>query len=283
MGGCGRLNSPLAWCAGVNQKAEWWQLDLAFLQPVVAVRTQARCPGPKGDVAQWGKQRVTAYTVSVSSDGFRFSPVDGGTVFQANIDDDDTIVANTFSQPVMARYVRIVVESWVQHISMRAAVDVVSADVVSADAFAKAFGDDSAASSVQITDGRLAVPCTLRASSQADDDAAAAACVDGVRDAEECGAMEQRLCKTKEKAKAHQRHVGFADRSTARCADQFERFDNAESYAALEAVLQDDAAEPEAGSADSYSRMIVSDDESLGSSDDPDDYIGTSPATSSSA
>jgi len=77
-------------------------------------------------------QRVTAYKVSTSSDGSTWTEVDGGKVFDANIANSNTVVATRFSEPVAARYVRIIVESWLNHVSMRAALDVCSSETVSA-------------------------------------------------------------------------------------------------------------------------------------------------------
>jgi len=62
--------------------------------------------------------------VSTSLDGKTWVPVDGGKVFGANVARSDTTVASKFSKPVMARYVRIIAESWRHHVSMRAALDV---------------------------------------------------------------------------------------------------------------------------------------------------------------
>jgi len=69
-------------------------------------------------------QRVTSYTVQVSSDGKYFEYVDGGVTFQANRpgDDDDFKVKNFFANSVETRFVKIVVKSWSTYISMRAAV-----------------------------------------------------------------------------------------------------------------------------------------------------------------
>ena len=115
--GLGRLGSSQAWSARTNRKGEWWQIDEGSAKPIVGVRTQGRSGGRDN-------QRVSAYKVSTSLNGKSWTAVDGGKVFAANAARSDTTVANKFSKPVMARYVRIVVESWRKHVSMRAAVDV---------------------------------------------------------------------------------------------------------------------------------------------------------------
>ena len=116
--GLGRLGSSQAWSARTNRKGEWWQIDEGSAKRIVGVRTQGRSGGGKDN------QRVTAYKVSTSLDGKSWTAVDGGKVFAANAARSDTTVNNKFSKPVMARYVRIIVESWRHHVSMRAALDV---------------------------------------------------------------------------------------------------------------------------------------------------------------
>ena len=115
--GLGRLDSSQAWSARTNRKGEWWQIDEGSAKPIMGVRTQGRRGGTDN-------QRVTAYKVSTSLDGKTWVPVDGGKVFGANVARSDTTVASKFSKPVMARYVRIIAESWRYHVSMRAALDV---------------------------------------------------------------------------------------------------------------------------------------------------------------
>jgi len=67
-------------------------------------------------------QYVTSYKVEVSSDGSTWADVDGGATFTANSAANDEKVENMFSSPVSGRYVRIVVQSWNSHISLRAGV-----------------------------------------------------------------------------------------------------------------------------------------------------------------
>jgi len=114
--GLGRLGSSQAWSARHNRKGEWWQIDAGSTKPIVGVRTQGRHGGTSN-------QRVTAYKVTVSKDGSSWEDVDGGKVFKANIANSHTTVDNRFAKPVLARYVRLIVESWAHHVSMRAALD----------------------------------------------------------------------------------------------------------------------------------------------------------------
>eukprot|EP01047_Picozoa_sp_COSAG01_P047106 COSAG01_NODE_4471_length_4996_cov_2.220339_2_plen_763_part_00 len=116
--GRGRLNSPQAWSAGTNRKGEWWQVDVGPGLEVVGVLTQGRTKPNQN-------QKVTAYNVSISLDGKTWTPVDGGKVFPGNVGSTpNTIVTTTFAKPVVARYVRIIVQRWTVHISMRAAVSI---------------------------------------------------------------------------------------------------------------------------------------------------------------
>jgi hypothetical protein len=67
-------------------------------------------------------QYVKSYKVQTSKDGTTFEDVDGAAVFTANTAADNTQVENKFPALVEARYVRVVVQTWNRHISMRAAV-----------------------------------------------------------------------------------------------------------------------------------------------------------------
>jgi len=115
--GTGRLDSVQAWSARTNAKGQWWQMDLGATKTVGGVRTKGRHGGTDN-------QRVTAYKVSTSLDGSTWTVVDGDKVFTANVANSNSEIKTRFSKPVTARYVRIIVESWRHHVSMRAAVDV---------------------------------------------------------------------------------------------------------------------------------------------------------------
>ena len=72
-------------------------------------------------------QYVKSYKVQVSGDGSSWSDVDGGQVFTANSAANNDKVENLFASPVSARFVRIVVQTWNRHISMRSGVLVCAA------------------------------------------------------------------------------------------------------------------------------------------------------------
>ena len=111
--GRGKLNSPQGWSARYNRKGQWWQMDAGSIRPIVGVETQRR----RGNA-----QRVTGYKVMVSSDGHKWGYVDNGRIFTGNTANNDRVKANYFRSPVVTRYVRIVVQRWTKHISLRAAI-----------------------------------------------------------------------------------------------------------------------------------------------------------------
>jgi len=114
--GQGLLDSERSWSAQQNREGEWWQMDVGYVANIAGVVTQGR---------KEANQRVTSYTVQVSSNGNDFEDVDGGRVFIANmkdVSDKDHKIENRFASLVQARYVKIVVKTWKHHISMRSAV-----------------------------------------------------------------------------------------------------------------------------------------------------------------
>jgi len=109
--GTGRLDSGQAWSAATNQAGEWWQMDLGAVNYVTGVVTQGRHDNHN----QW----VSSFSVKVSSDGSTFTDVDGGAHFTGNAAANDDKKENKFASAVAARYVRIVVQAWSGHVSMR--------------------------------------------------------------------------------------------------------------------------------------------------------------------
>ena len=114
--GRGRLYSPQAWSAGRNAVGEWMQFDLGRVDEVSGITTQRR-----GD---YNGQFVSSYKVMTSPDGKKWDWVECGRIFEGNdaTNPTDMEVRRMFEFPIHARYVRIVVQSWNQHISMRAGV-----------------------------------------------------------------------------------------------------------------------------------------------------------------
>jgi len=65
---------------------------------------------------------VKSYKVQLSLDGSNWIYVDGGHIFTANSASNNVKVENLFASPVSTRFVRIVVQTWSSHISMRSGV-----------------------------------------------------------------------------------------------------------------------------------------------------------------
>ncbi|XP_078685540.1 EGF-like repeat and discoidin I-like domain-containing protein 3 [Branchiostoma floridae x Branchiostoma belcheri] len=122
-----RLNGVAGggWVAGTNDIGQWLQVDLGELTRVKGVITQGR----QRDFAQW----VTSYKLHYSVDGTTwatYASSDGSDkVFTANTD-NNTPVTNLLDNPVVARFVRFVVQSWNNHITMRAEILGCSTDIL---------------------------------------------------------------------------------------------------------------------------------------------------------
>ena len=115
-----QTNSAQAWSAGLNMPGQYMTISLGSVQTVTGVVTQGR---PQGN------QFVTSYKVQTSPDCSVYSDVDGGRVFSGNVEMYSK-VPNFFSAAVQASCVRLLPQSWVNHMSMRAGV-VVSGGPVS--------------------------------------------------------------------------------------------------------------------------------------------------------
>ncbi len=107
-----RLNSRSAWCAGVGKKDEWLQMDTGKVQAIQGIVTQGR-----RNADQW----VTTFRIMVSEDLNSWRSVECGRIFDGNVD-RETKVKTLFNEPVKARYVRVMVETWQNWLCMRAAV-----------------------------------------------------------------------------------------------------------------------------------------------------------------
>ena len=104
------LDSVQAWSAKYNAKGQWVQMDLGKTMCVSGVVTQRR---------KSSDQRVTSYKISHSTDGSSFTEL--SPVFSGNVANDESKVRNSLGA-VQARYIRVIVQKWEDHISMRAGV-----------------------------------------------------------------------------------------------------------------------------------------------------------------
>jgi hypothetical protein len=110
--GRARLNSPVGWVPKFSRVGEYMQIDTGEVQSLAGVVTQGRRDQP------WW---VTSLAVHVSSDGEHWTPLQCGVQFPAN-KDQNTKVRIEFRKPVMARYVRLLPDTWVGAIGLRASV-----------------------------------------------------------------------------------------------------------------------------------------------------------------
>ncbi|KAM7445072.1 hypothetical protein ABFA07_006448 [Porites harrisoni] len=100
------------WAAGNNKVGEWLQIDLRKERLLTKLATQGR---PASD------QRVTSYNLWFSSDNVKWEEYkENGVVkvFTGN-SDSNTIVSHVLKAKFTTRYVRFVVQTWYEHISMR--------------------------------------------------------------------------------------------------------------------------------------------------------------------
>jgi hypothetical protein len=118
-----QLDQVPGWIPSSNLKGEWMQIDLGEDRELSGVVTQARgnnCCGPMG---------VTSFTVQYSSDGVNFEAVPGvlpgpseaylTNDWAASLHDKFQVF---FPSVITARYIRIVVETWVNTPVLRAEV-----------------------------------------------------------------------------------------------------------------------------------------------------------------
>ena len=108
------INSAQGWSAKTNKAGEWIQLDLGKEQTVAGTVIQ-----PRGKNYQY----VTAYTVSTSLDGEKWTSVPG--VYEGHATELKE-VRFPDGAVLRARYVRLIVKSWKGHVSLRADVLVVA-------------------------------------------------------------------------------------------------------------------------------------------------------------
>jgi hypothetical protein len=107
------LDSPQAWSAAKNEVGEWMQMDLGASERVAGVVVQGRKEGLHGN------QYVKSFTIRYSTDGSTWQDVPD---WKFNGGSGDTKREVRFPSVITARYVRLVVESWNNHISMRAGI-----------------------------------------------------------------------------------------------------------------------------------------------------------------
>ena len=96
-----------AWAAATNAVGQWIQADFGSDHQVLSVSTQGR-----SDYIQY----VKSYYISHKTDGTAW--VQLPTLYEANTD-TLTTVTNVLPSGIVARYVRLTVQTWEGHISLR--------------------------------------------------------------------------------------------------------------------------------------------------------------------
>ncbi|XP_033100163.1 neuropilin-2-like isoform X2 [Anneissia japonica] len=109
----GRLNA-YGWAAASERKYEWFGVDLGHPKYISGIITQGHSYWP-----EW----TTSYNVLVSNDSDTWTTISNGTsgepqIFKANVDKNSQ-VKNFFTDIVMTRYVRIRIEEFKSHPSLR--------------------------------------------------------------------------------------------------------------------------------------------------------------------
>ncbi|KAI8505789.1 hypothetical protein Bbelb_161420 [Branchiostoma belcheri] len=114
-----------AWCAKVNDDKQFLLIDLESAQLVTGIVTQGRNSSPDwpgGPTQQW----VTSYKISYgmeNGDETEYKDAKGEVViFNGNVDTDTPVTHSfkTFNGTFTARYVKIHMVTWHEHIAMRA-------------------------------------------------------------------------------------------------------------------------------------------------------------------
>ena len=110
------LDSVQGWSTQDNSAGAWAQVDLGAVRSVSGVVTQKR---------RDADQYVKTLSVKTSTDGSTWTDVDGGAVFAANTAAQSYSAKTTitFSSAVQARYVKLFVLTYHNHMSMRFGVD----------------------------------------------------------------------------------------------------------------------------------------------------------------
>lgn len=111
------LNSHQAWSARYNRKNEWMTISLEKEASVRGAVIQGR---------RWVHQWVTKVSFESSKDCNAYDKVDNGKVYSTKINkmSEKHSELVLFAKPVRAKCIRIKVQAWRGHISMRAALSV---------------------------------------------------------------------------------------------------------------------------------------------------------------
>ncbi|XP_071338522.1 inactive carboxypeptidase-like protein X2 [Trachinotus anak] len=103
-----------AWCANSDDRIHWFEIDARRETEFTGVITQGRDRSNEGDF-------VTSYFLAFSNDSREWTTIHDGYadwLFFGN-SDTDTPVMNQLAEPMLARYIRIIPQSWNGSLCMR--------------------------------------------------------------------------------------------------------------------------------------------------------------------
>ncbi|XP_076118458.1 inactive carboxypeptidase-like protein X2 isoform X1 [Alosa pseudoharengus] len=95
------------WCAGRNDRLQWFEVDARRLTKFTAVITQGRS-------SLWSSDWVTSYKVLVSNDSHTWVTLNNGSedlIFPGNTEKEIPVL-NSFPKHMVARYIRVNPQSW---------------------------------------------------------------------------------------------------------------------------------------------------------------------------
>jgi len=113
-----------AWKPKLNDKKQYLEVDLGAITKVTQVSTQGYSTPTGAKVHKKEKCWVESYTLAFSTDGSQWQQyTENGAVkvFRGNRD-NNSVVINSISNPVEARFVRFIPKSWKNSIAMRVEV-----------------------------------------------------------------------------------------------------------------------------------------------------------------
>ncbi|XP_078352588.1 uncharacterized protein LOC144637397 isoform X1 [Oculina patagonica] len=152
-----RLNN-WGWTAGSDDLRQWLQVDMGSFTRVTRVSTQGVS---RWETGSW----VTRYALLYSDDGFTLHfyqepSCPSAKVFTGNRD-RGTVVYNRLSQPITARYIRIMPLQWHIHVSMRLEIYGCPGCIAPLGMESKSITDDQLRASSQLESNYSAVQARL--------------------------------------------------------------------------------------------------------------------------
>ena len=104
-----KLFSNRAWCAAANKDGQWMKIDLQKNKNILGIVTQGRAK-PSYD------QYVKEFSIEYSLDNKEWNKLD------SRFETDAKLTTNLFNKNIYARYIKIIIHKWNNHISLRCAI-----------------------------------------------------------------------------------------------------------------------------------------------------------------